>query len=213
MVEIDTAAIRERVSELEFPIYFFDLETFSPAIPRFEGLRPYDSLCFQFSCHVLGEDEKVEHFEFLEQGSEDPRIPFVNALLKVIGWQGSVVVYNASFERARLNELAQFFPEYEPDLKHIIHRLWDQLVIFKHWYLDPRFGGSNSIKRVLPVLVPQLSYSELKIQQGDEASWKWAEMIELLPGPEKDRIAQELLEYCKMDTLAMLEIHKMISQV
>jgi len=108
--EIDREAIKERLGELEWPIYFFDIETDAPVIPRFSGMGPFAMLCFQFSCHVLREDGELQHFEFLHREDSDSREPFIQALLNVIGPSGSVVVYHASFEGSRLRELGEWYP-------------------------------------------------------------------------------------------------------
>ena len=206
--EIDDEAIRSLLSELEYPIHFFDFETSNPAIPRFEGLKPFRHFPFQYSCHILQSDGSLTHHKYLHPDTTDPRLPLVRSLLNHISEVGSVVVYNARFERDILKDLAKFFPEHSEALQSIIYRLWDQLMIFRNHYKHPGFRGSNSLKYVLPVLMPSLSYEDLKIQEGDDAQAVWNEMIQSTNEETRNNMINDLKEYCKRDTRATVEIHK-----
>ncbi len=208
--EIDNDAIKRQLSELKYPIHFLDFETYSPAIPRFDGLRPYPQFPFQYSCHTWQSDGVVTHCEYLHTDTTDPRLPLLKSLLDHISDDGSVVVYHASFERDRLNDLAQSFPEHSTALQSIASRLWDQEKIFIDHYKHPSFGGSSSIKKVLPVLVPSLGYQNLNIQDGDDAQAVWNLMINTTSEAEKSDMIRHLRAYCEMDTLAMVEIHKVL---
>lgn len=208
--EIDAEAVRNKLSELEYPIHFLDFETLNPAIPRFEGISPYDHFPFQYSCHILQSDGSITHNEYLHTDTTDPRLPLVESLLNHISDVGSVVVYSASFERGLLQGLAHYFPKRSAALQSIISRLWDQLLIFRNHYKHPGFGGSNSLKKVLPILVPCLSYQNLDVQDGDDAQAVWDLMINTTGEVEKGNMIYHLKEYCMTDTRAMVEIHKVL---
>lgn len=208
--EIDFEGIEERLSKLEYPIQFLDFETDSSAIPRLNGTRPFEKIPFQYSCHVMHENGEIEHFEYLHSDLTDPRIPLVESLVRCIKKSGSVIVYNAQFEREILTNLAGAFPEYAGHLNFIIARLWDQLEIFRRHYKHPDFGNSNSLKSVLPVLIPRLTYEQLAVREGNQAQSVWNLMIRAEDKEEKDRMIEHLKAYCKMDTLAMVEIHKLL---
>lgn len=210
--QIDKLGIEKKLAELSYPIYFFDVESHQTAIPELSGVSPYSQICFQFSCHILKENGEIEHREFLHVENSDPRKPFLEKLFEVIGELGSIVVYNQQFEITRFKELAIWFPEYKEKLDQLIGRVWDQLIIFRDHYTHPDFNGSNSIKSILPILVPKLSYKELVISQGDEASAIWSEMVYMEEGEEKQNIIHALKEYCKLDTLAMVEIHRVLQE-
>lgn len=211
--QIDNKAIKERLAELTYPIYFFDIETDASAIPAYDGIHPHQKCSFQFSCHVLHDDSNLEHREFLHTDNSDPRPAFIEALLSTVGDTGSVVVYHAGFEGPELTKLASAFPQYSARLQSIVSRLWDEEEIFLKYYTHPDFGGRTSIKVVLPVLVPELSYKGLGIQDGDNASAAWNRMVKCDDQLEKDRIAADLREYCKLDTRAMVEIYRHLRQV
>ena len=123
------------------------------------------------------------------------------------------MVYYAPFERMILRGLVQFAPEFSSILESMIARLEDQMEIFKNHYKHPGFLGSNSLKRVLPVLVPALTYEDLNVQGGSDAQAIWEQMILSTDGREKSRFADDLRAYCEMDTLAMVEIHKALHQL
>ena len=120
------------------------------------------------------------------------------------------MAYHAGFEKGVISKLAQQFPEYVKELEAINERFWDQLNIFRRYYTDYRFKGTNGLKSVLPVVVPGMGYSSLDVQEGSQAQLVWDRMISEKDEKEKGKLIQHLLEYCKLDTLAMVEIHKML---
>ena len=211
--QIDTEAIEARLSDLEYPIHFFDFETDNPPVPKFQGLRPYQQFPFQYSCHIWQSDGTVTHHEYLHPDTTDPRLPLVESLLDTVSDKGSVVVYSASFENQRLEDLAEFLPQYAKPLRSIQSRLWDQLEIFRNYYKHPGFKGSNSLKSVLPVLVPSLRYGALDVQDGREAQAVWQLMLDSNSEREREEMIRNLKAYCKLDTQAMVEIHRVLLTV
>ena len=209
---IDRVAIRQVLATLQYPIHFLDFEADRPAIPRFDGFKVHEEFPFQYSCHVLHADGAVTHHEYLHTDTTDPRPLLLKSLLSHISDRGSIVVYNLSFERRILINLAASFPEYASALQSIIERLWDQLTVVRKHYEHPDFCGSKSLKSVLPVLVPTLSYQDLDIQDGGEAIAVWNMMLRASTEIEKQEWDRHLRAYCKLDTLAMVEIHKVLQE-
>ncbi len=205
---MDQGAIAACLAELEYPIHFFDFEAQNPAIPRSDGLKPYEQFPFQYSCHILQADGSLEHREYLHTDSSDPRLPLVAALTSDIAPTGSVVVYHKSFEASLLRKLACGFPQFAVSLDAIADRLWDLEDIFKDHYKHPEFRGSTSIKNVLPVLVSHLSYKTQNVQRGDQAQAVWEEMLICPDLDRKRQMMDDLRAYCQLDTLAMVEIYK-----
>ncbi|MGL5032239.1 MAG: DUF2779 domain-containing protein, partial [Microcystaceae cyanobacterium] len=205
--EIDLPAIQRSLEQLKFPLHFFDVEVISSAIPRFQNLRPYEKCPFQFSCHILDAEGNLSHHSFLQEQSIDPRSPFLEALLKVVFKTGSIMVYNQSFETLILQQLAEYAPEYAEPLKAMINRMWDLQLIFKYAYHHPGCLGSTSLKKVLPVLVPHLSYANLEIKKGDEAPLVWEAMLDCEEKQQKQQMLLDLKDYSALDTLAMVEIY------
>ncbi len=145
---IDKKAIKAFVSDLNYPLYFMDFETFQPAVPLFNNSKPYQQIPFQYAA-FLKQDKKseAEHFEFLAEPGEDPRKKFIENLLKVTKGKGDVLVYNKTFEITRLNEIARDLPEYADEIEKLILRIKDLMVPFqKKYYYAPEMKGSYSIK-------------------------------------------------------------------
>jgi CRISPR/Cas system-associated exonuclease Cas4 (RecB family) len=214
---IDKERIREFLSSLRYPLCFLDYEGFGYALPVQVNIRPYQQMVYQYSLHVQHEpDGELRHFAYLLKSKEEPVLNLVKHLKEVMPDQpGHVVVWNQYYERDRNIELAKLFPAYETFFGSLNERLFDLMEIFKkHWYLHPHSKGKYSIKTLLPVLVPQLRYDKLSIDNGLLSNIRWHQYTENKIGPaEKEQVWNDLLEYCRLDTLAMVEILKSIRQI
>lgn len=208
--------VKKFLDELKYPLYFLDYETLMSLVPYFDGHRPYQQVPFQYSLHIIrkpGSD--VEHREFLHRENSDPSRPLVEQLIQDIGTEGTVLVWYEQFEKSRNSELGDILPEYKDAMESINNRVVDLILPFKNkWYDDPRFEGSASIKQVLPVLCPELSYKKLGIQEGGSAQRLWMEaVLDDKRANQKEQILADLIEYCKLDTLAMVEIYKVLTSL
>ena len=213
---VDHEAIKEALGELVYPLYFFDYEGYSSAIPRFDGFGAYEQVPFQYSLHILHKDGEMGHKEFLiTEPTKDLTLPLIKRMREDIGDEGSVISWYKSYESQRNNKLAELHPEHANFLESMNDRMFDLMTIFsKNMYVDARFKGSASIKNVLPVLVPELTYKALGIQKGDQAVERWEKMINSETSPkEKEQIAKDLLEYCALDTMAMVEIYRFLQKL
>lgn len=204
----DSKAASESLSELPLPAYFLDFETIQFAVPIWSGTRPYQMITFQFSLHILHEDQTLEHTEFLDVSGNDPSKDFARELVKMCGTRGPVFVYNAGFETSRMRELAERYPEFSDQLFAINERVVDLLPIARNFYYHPSQQGSWSIKKVLPALVPELSYQNLEgVKDGGMAMTAFLEAIHPSTSIEQKGIIQsQLLSYCKLDTYAMVKL-------
>lgn len=209
---IDPDGIRLFLAQLQEPIGYLDFETFMPAIPLFQHQRPYQQIPFQFSLHIQ-EGTSLEHLEFLAEPGSDPRPEFVNHLLEATRGCETFVVYNKSFETMILQQLGELFPEKSEQLDHIISRIVDLMDVFKNrFYYTREMNGSYSIKAVLPALVPELSYQGLAIADGDAAMSAYLELQEETDRRVIEKSRQALLEYCRIDTLAMVKIVERLNE-
>lgn len=207
---VDQANLRKFMGKLQYPLYHLDFETFGPAMPLFEGVRPYQQVPFQYSLHrVAQEGAEPEHFEYLAEGAIDPRREFMERLVADLGNQGSIVAFNAAFEKARIKECCEAMPEYANWYESVQHRFVDLLVPFRAFsYYHPAQKGSASIKAVLPALTGQ-TYDELHIQDGMSAGAEFYRVyFEEATEEERLVVRKQLLEYCCLDTLAMHWIHE-----
>ncbi len=205
---INEQAIKEFLKTINYPLYYMDFETFQPAIPLFDNSKPYQQIPFQFSLHYQkSKDSTLQHSEFLAEAGQDPRPEFIERLLKDTKEPGDMLVYNKSFEITRLKEIARDFPKYTKEINERILRIKDLMIPFQRkWYYTPEMQGSYSIKYVLPALVPELSYDELEIKEGGSASMSFEGLFSETDLFKVQETRKNLLEYCKMDTLAMVEI-------
>jgi len=203
--------IREMIGALRYPLYFLDYETANPAIPVYEGHKPFQVIVFQFSIHVLAEDgEELRHGEFLSDGKAEPTAELLQAMRELIEEEGGTVVVWSSFENTSNKNMSARCPEFAGYLDSVNKRTFDLMGVFsKGHYIDAKFRGSYSIKNVLPVLLPGAGYEHLQIKEGSAASAMWLTILGgQKPAEECDSIRAGLLEYCAMDTLAMVEILK-----
>lgn len=206
---IHTERIRHFLDSFTYPLYFLDYETLGSVVPPFDGMRPYQQLPFQYSLHVIpSPGVTLIHTEFLHTENTNPARALIAQLKKDIGPTGTILTWNQNFEMSCHDTMAAMYPEHAEFLHGLNDRVKDlMLPFFDGWYVDARFGGSASIKKVLPVLVPELSYNNLAIHEGATAQAIWMEtVLEGKNTDQKEKIMQDMREYCKLDTLAMVEI-------
>ena len=206
---IDKDAIKEFLGTLHYPLYHLDFETFQQAVPEFVGLGPYEQIPFQFSIHKDDGKGNLEHFEFLAEAGADPRYELALNLIKFISQDACVLAYNMSFEKGVIRRLAEAYPQISNELMAIHDNIKDLMAPFaSKSYYHPKTKGSYFIKYVLPALVPELelAYKDLNlIHHGGEAMQAYAAMT-FMKETEREAYKQALLEYCKLDTLAMVKI-------
>jgi predicted RecB family nuclease len=203
----DKESLKTELDALTYPLFFMDFETINPCVPRFAGMRSYDHIVFQFSVHVQREPgAKPEHYEFLAVNRDDPRREFITSLGAVLGQSGTVIVYNQSFELARLNELASWLQEFAEPIKQIQSRVLDLLPVIRNHVYHPAFAGSYSLKAVLPALLPEMTYEGMEIANDTDAGVAWEAFTKTTDQGERERIKKALSEYRALDTLALLRL-------
>lgn len=201
-------------NQLNYPLHFLDFETFMPALPIFNNTYPFQHLPFQFSLHIKeNKEEEIKHYDFVAFPGADPRKEFINELLKKVKPQGSIIVYNAQFERSILNALAKEFPEYKTNINNITERIIDLMEPFRKrdcYFLAMK--GSHSIKNVLPAVFNDFHYENLAISNGNEASRIYENLIGESNVFKIEETILNLKEYCKLDTLAMVKILERLNE-
>ena len=213
---IDKEAIKEFLETLSYPLYHLDFETFQHAVPEFVGLSPYEQIPFQFSIHKEDGKGNLEHFEFLAEAGADPRYELARNLIKFIPQDACVLAYNMSFEKGVIRRLAEIYPQISNELMAIHDNIKDLMAPFaSKSYYHPKMQGSYSIKYVLPALVPEFesAYKDLNlIHHGGEAMQAYA-AIACMNETQRDVYKKALLEYCKLDTLAMVKVLEKLREV
>jgi hypothetical protein len=205
---IDPQQVKAFLDTLWYPICHLDFETFNTPIPKFDGTRPYQQVPFQFSIHAQeSPGAELQHFEYLAPPQGDPRRELIEKLLEIIPADACVLAYNQAFEKGILRELAALFPDLADAIETRLTNVRDLMVPFRRrdvyrWQMR----GSYSIKEVLPAMVPELSYEGLAIANGMAAMQAYQEMCALEDPVALAELRAALLEYCRLDTLAMVRI-------
>ena len=211
-VEWVSTKLEAALQSIRYPVHHVDFETVMLAVPRFPFTRPYQSIPVQWSNHIEDESGIVTHQEFLHEEPSEPRKRWAEALIESLGERGSICVYSA-YEEAMIRQLAEAFPEFRSAFKPILKRLWDLHPIIKDHYYHPGFNGSYSMKSVLPALAPALAYDDLRIREGGQAAAEYHRMVFVeTDWVERAAIREALLRYCARDTLAMVELRKILRE-
>jgi hypothetical protein len=199
--------LRTLVDSLSFPRYYLDFETVAPAVPIFAGTRPFESLPFQWSCHIELSPRRVEHAEFLDLRAEPPMRRLAESLLATLGTAGPILVYTP-YERRVLKELAARYTDLAGGLAALDERIVDLHPPTRRHYYHPAMLGSWSIKAVLPTIAPDLSYSALgEVRDGLAAQNAYFEAIKAgTTDARRATLRRALLDYCKQDTLALVRL-------
>ena len=201
--------LREALAPLRSPYAVLDFEAVQPAIPVWQGCRPYDQVPAQFSCDVVDAAGHVVHHEWLADGGDDPRPEVAERVVDACRGAETVVAYNATFEGLVLRELAEAVPAHAADLTAIETRLIDALPLVRDHVYHPAFGGSFSLKAVLPALVSGMHYDDLDVAGGRAATIELARQMferEALSGEERERMRSALRRYCAQDTLGVVRL-------
>ena len=213
---IDKKKLDDFISKVEYPITYFDFETFTDAVPVFKKQRPHMQMPFQYSMHIQSSRDEIldindPHPEFIANHLDDPRRQIAESLINNFPTSGTIMAYNESFEKGCIETLAEFCPDLESKLLDLNDRFLDLIIPFRGGaYYDSNFYGSFSIKKVLPALCPDdknLDYKSLEISNGGLASSSYKK----LRGQTDKEIAhtrEELFKYCRLDTFAMYEIYR-----
>ena len=217
--KIQKEAIADILNSLKYPLYFIDYETCQYAIPEYEGTKPYQQIPFQYSLHIIeNEDAPFKHTEFLaEAGDEDMIRNFAESMIDDLAEDGSVIVYNKGFESSVNRKIGEMYPDLKDELERINGNIVDFMVPFsKRQYYTKEMKGSYSIKKVLPALFPddsKLNYDNLSgVHNGGEASSAFLSLTDKTP-EEQEKIRESLLRYCELDTYAMVKIWEKFRQV
>ena len=201
--------LKADLNSISFPAYYLDFETFSSAIPVYPDTAPYAQIPIQYSLHKCSKPGNITaHFAYLANPARDCRRELAERLIQDCGNTGSIFEYT-EFEAGIIKGLMEHFPDLKKKLERIMGRLVDLCKLIRDNYYAPGFHGSFSIKRVLPVIIPHMSYEGLEISDGQNASATFSYMVKGKYGKEEmEEKRKEMLEYCKMDTLAMVRVHE-----
>lgn len=211
---------------LTHPVRHLDFETIGAPLPVVLDTSPFEVVPLQYSIHSEIDDGVTEHCEFLADADDvDPRRSLIEKMLEDLGEEGSIIHWSA-YEKTVIKGLIAnpLYTEYRERLEDLLPRLRDMGAATNKWVFDKGFHGRWSLKKVYPVLVPGadsesihegdgvVSYDELDgVARGDEAAMVLLEYLR--PGTSAERrqaIRDMLLEYCKLDTWATVEVLRVV---
>ncbi len=208
-IHLDRDRVATFLRQLRHPLAFLDFETINPAIPMYDGTSPYQQIPFQFSLHIQREPGGTpEHREFLAEAGCDPRPALMEALVRDLPATGSIVAFNAAFERSVISRLAGEFPAHRAWANAVLPRFADLLAPFKNFHLyHPAQRGSASMKAVLPAFTGR-GYDGLAIGDGDAAGREYLRITlgDGVDDAERERVRTALLDYCRLDSEGMVMI-------
>lgn len=203
----DVDGARRIIGDWAFPRTYLDFETIAFALPRWLGTKPWEQVPFQFSAHIEDRAGQITHREFLSLDGKDPRRTCAEALVSQVPQEGTVIAYNAAFERTCILRLAERFSDLADDLRAIAARIADLLPVTREHWCHRDQGGSWSIKAVIPTIPTASTYDELDVGDGSAAQMAYLEAINPDTSPERrQHLEQALKAYCAKDTFAMIEV-------
>ncbi|MCO5230464.1 MAG: DUF2779 domain-containing protein [Chitinophagales bacterium] len=198
--------LKQFMSNIQYPVYFFDIEAFQPAIPIFEETYPFQAIPFQYSLHyAYSADSPLEEIEFISPPNIDDRERFLTHFLKATEKPGQILVFNTLLEKGILFQLGKLYPKYAKSIKDRIQRMVDLETPFKKdWYYHPKMNGGYSVKNILPTIEQSpLSYDDIKIKDGVDAMVVYQKLLRETDTTVINKTLEELIDYCRMDTLGL----------
>ncbi|MFA5748019.1 MAG: DUF2779 domain-containing protein [Candidatus Absconditabacterales bacterium] len=209
---VDKEGIKDLFSTLKFPLFFYDYETMSGAIPIFDGTSPRQQATVQYSMHIMDVNGKIEHFANIVDFKAPNNKSVIDAFIKDCGVaNGTFIAWNKGFECGRNTESGEMYPEYKEIFERINANTFDLMEVFKKLlYFHKDFNGSASIKKVLPVLT-DISYDNLEVGNGGIATALLKNIVlGNMSKEEYEKAKKDLLTYCEQDTRAMVEIYRKV---
>ncbi len=206
--------LKSELDAIVWPVHYLDFEAINTAIPLYQDLQPHEVVPTQFSIHICSQPGHITgHLEYLADPARDCRKELAVQLIQDLGTSGDIFMYS-NYEKRIITQLADQFPDLSRDLMDLTRRLVDLKRILEKNYYHPGFHGRASLKKVLPVMVPEMSYDDFEIPDGDSALSVFAMLAQGHFDSRKITHIQDcLLRYCEQDTLAMVKIHQRLAEL
>lgn len=200
----------EFMDSIQYPLYFFDIEAYQPAIPVFNGTSPFQSIPFQFSLHYkASKDAPLQEFEYITPPGQDGRREFLRAFIQSTRQPGQILVFNTLLEKGILFQLGKLYSSYAKDVKDRMQRMVDlELPFRKDWFYHHKMNGGYSMKNILPALVENMSYNNMNVKDGVDAMVIYQQLIYEQDESKKEKVIQDLISYCRLDTLGLYYVYQ-----
>lgn len=195
---------------IQYPLFFFDIEAYQPAIPVFNGTTPFQAIPFLFSLHYkASKDAPLEAYEYITYPGEDGREKFLKEFIRFTNHPGQILVFNTLLEKGILYQLGKLYPAYAKEVKDRMHRMVDLEMPFKKdWFYHHNMQGGYSMKSILPALVENMSYNNMNVKDGVDAMVIYQQLIFETDENKKTKVLNDLISYCRMDTLGLVYVYE-----
>ncbi|MBS1647384.1 MAG: DUF2779 domain-containing protein [Bacteroidetes bacterium] len=205
---IDSSALKKFYSKIQYPVAFFDIEMYAPAVPQYKGTSPFEALPFLFSWHYIEhENAQPTHHYFFEEEQLIGNTRLIEKLLLYTEQVSSIVMFDVTQDLKSLNQIVLHAPEYEKAIAEIKNKVIDLKEIFTHlWYYHPQAKGSTSLKKIHESIFTNSVFSSLDINSGLLASYKYGDYLKESDLFTKEELKQQLIAYCKADTQAIYDL-------
>jgi predicted RecB family nuclease len=212
------------LAAFEPPFAYLDFETVAPPIPVWKGCRPYDQVPVQVSVHREGPGGDrsrapggdLIHLEWIADGPADPREALARKVIEFTAGAKTILAYNAPFEKQCIRHLIEQLPHLTAQLESVEQRLADLLPAVREHVYHPDFAGGFGLKRVAPVLAPDVRYAGGEVADGEMASRLLCDLLlkgDAIEEGERRRVRGLLLAYCRMDTQALVQVHRTLARL
>jgi len=193
---------------LVYPLAFVDFEWETFALPPYRNMKSLSVVPFQYSLDILDETDEIIHYDYL--GINDTRLEFIQSLINNMPKTGSIIAFNADgAEKLRLKELAEMFPEYADELYGFIKRMVDLSIPFNNGlFYNIKQRNGFSLKTILTAIA-DVSHNDLTVSDGVGAIIKWRKLEKTFD----QGTYQELLDYCRLDTMGMVLIYRYLKKL
>jgi hypothetical protein len=161
--------LRQIITGWDAPLHFIDFETSTTPLPYHKGMRPYEMVAFQWSCHTVRGNGRIDHQEWINDVDEFPNFRFAESLMKAIGTEGTRLMW-ATHENTVLRnilrqmdvqgyrnaELREWLEWIVKDKKAGMEgSLTDMNALATEHYYHPSTFGKTSIKFTLPAALQE----------------------------------------------------------
>ena len=204
--QINKQQIAAFISEIKYPICSLDIEVWMPAIPFYQGTKPFQLVPFLFSM-IHEEQGELKKYSYIKPIEIDARKEFLESIISSTKPFASILMFDKSLEENILNQLVELFPEYRKDVVELKAKIIDLAEpIQKGNYYHPDMKGNFTLKSLAPIVNLDSGFDSLDIQSGITAMYIYESLLANENSIEQETIKQQLVDYCEMDALVTYQL-------
>ncbi len=203
--QIFKTEVKNFIADIKQPMCSLDIEVWMPAIPFYQGTKPFQQIPFLFSM-IYAENGDLKKYSYFKPIEEDLRKEFLQTIIKMTKEYQTILMFDKSLEENILNQLVDLFPEFRNDINELKAKIVDLAEpIRKGNYYHPEMKGNFTLKSIAPLVNNEAGFDTLEIQSGISAMC----IYESLLGQnaiEAQHIKEQLIEYCELDALITYQL-------